>query len=114
MKVLQESEANSFKNSATCHGFEFPFETRSMNIAVVMVDGRYPQEGHLRNDVCDEIAYVLSGSGTVGVDNETHNIAAGDAVLLKAGERFWWQGSQLRMLMPCSPAFYPEQHKEVE
>lgn len=113
MQVLTQSQANEFTNSETCKGLEFPFESNQMNIAVVEVNGRYPQTGSLLNEECDEMGYVLSGSGTVGTDDETHDITTGDAVYIKAGERFWWQGDNLRMLMPCSPPFYPEQHKEV-
>jgi quercetin dioxygenase-like cupin family protein len=113
VQVLSESDANTFTNSENCSGFEFPFNSSQLNIAVVEVNGRYPQTGSLLNEECDEIGYVLSGTGTVGTEDETHEIKAGDAVFIKAGETFWWQGQNLRMLMPCSPPFYPEQHKEV-
>lgn len=47
------------------------------------------------------------------MSSEQH-LTKGDAVLIEPGEVFYWQGDQLEMLMPCSPAFYPEQHKEVD
>gem|GEM_PF-2374449 len=30
----------------------------------------------------------------------------------KVGERYFWDG-QMTMFVPCTPAWYPEQHKEV-
>ncbi len=113
MKVIKKSDIVSFSNSSTCSGFEFAFGDKDLNAAVVTVNGRYPENGHLVNEVCKEIAYVLSGSGLVGVDNTIHELNQGDAVLIKPGERFFWEGKNLEMLMPCSPAFYPQQHKEV-
>jgi hypothetical protein len=34
--------------------------------------------------------------------------------MVNPGERFYWEGNALEMLMPCAPAFSPAQHKEVE
>jgi mannose-6-phosphate isomerase-like protein (cupin superfamily) len=113
MKVIKKSQTVSFSNSPTCSGLEFQFNDKDLNAAVVTVDGRYPDQGHLVNEVCKEIAYVLSGSGSVGVDDVVHELQPGDAVLINPGERFFWHGDALQMFMPCSPAFYPEQHKEV-
>jgi mannose-6-phosphate isomerase-like protein (cupin superfamily) len=114
MKKIKSTETNSFSNSDTCSGFEFPFEDKDLNIAVITVNGRYPEKGYLTNEVCKEIGYVLSGSGAVGKsDGEIQTLSKGDAVLIEAGEIFYWQGDNLEMLMPCSPAFYPEQHKEI-
>jgi len=110
MKRITKSQTVHFTNSPTCSGFEFPFKDKDLNIAVVTVDGRYPDTGHVVNKVCKEIAYVLSGSGSVHVDGVAHRLEPGDAVLLNPGEKFFWQGEKLEMLMPCSPAFYPEQH----
>lgn len=114
MKVIYNSETVSFSNSSTCEGIEFPFKDEDINIAVVTVDGRYPDKGHLMNEISKEIACVISGSGIVGVDEVEHALQPGDAVLIRPGERFFWQGDNLRMLMSCIPAFKPEQHKEVE
>jgi mannose-6-phosphate isomerase-like protein (cupin superfamily) len=114
MKILTKSETVGFSNSDTCSGFEFQFEDRELNVAVVTVYGRYPDEGHLVNEVCREIAYVFSGTGSVGVEDEKYTLNPGDAVHIEPGERFYWQGDELKMLMACSPAFYPEQHKEVK
>ena len=113
MQIITRSQATPFSNSSTCKGLEFAFGDKDLNVALVTVNGRYPAEGHLINEVCKEIAYVVSGTGKVGVHDQIHELGVGDAVLIQPGERFYWEGDDLQMLMPCSPAFYPEQHKEV-
>jgi mannose-6-phosphate isomerase-like protein (cupin superfamily) len=113
MLVISKSERVPFTNSPTCSGLEYQFGDKNLNIAIVTVDGRYPETGLLTNDVCTEIAYVLDGTGVVTVGNEARKLAADDAVLIQPGEKFAWQGTKLRMLMPCSPAFYPEQHRQA-
>lgn len=115
MKIVRSDQAKAFSNSATCKGLEFPFDDRQLNIAIVTVDGRYPETGYVTNEVCREIGYVLSGTGAVCLrDGSEQPLAKGDAVLLEPGEVYYWRGQELEMLMPCSPAFYPEQHKEIE
>jgi len=114
MKVIAKTGITPFSNSLTCKGFGYEFGDKDLNIAVATITGRYPDKGHLVNEVCKEIAYVLSGSGQVGVDNQTYDLHPGDAVLILPGERYFWQGQNLQMLMPCSPAFDPQQHKEVD
>lgn len=114
MKVIKSSEKVPFSNSSTCSGYSYGFGDAALDIAIVTVDGRYPERGSLVNEVCKEIGYVLSGTGTVGVGSETRELEPGDAVMIQPGEHFYWQGNGLTMLMPCSPAFDPKQHKEVE
>lgn len=114
MKTIKKADAISFSNSSTCTGFAFAFGDKDLDIAVVTVDGRYPEKGQLINEKCKEIAYVLSGNGKVGVDGKVQQLNPGDAVLIIPGEKFFWEGNKLEMLMPCSPAFYKEQHKEVD
>jgi mannose-6-phosphate isomerase-like protein (cupin superfamily) len=113
MKVITKAQTDRFSNSDSCRGYGFSFGDKDLDIALVTVNGRYPAEGHLTNEACKEIGYILSGSGKVGVDDEAYDLEPGDAVLINPGERFYWEGKHLRMLMPCNPAFYPEQHKEV-
>jgi len=33
--------------------------------------------------------------------------------LIEPGEKYYWEG-KMTMFMPCVPAWYAEQHKEVE
>jgi mannose-6-phosphate isomerase-like protein (cupin superfamily) len=115
MNSIQKSNANSFSNGPTCTGYEYSFGDKDMNIAVVTVNGRYPETGYVMNEVCKEVGYVLSGRGSISVvGGDMRNLETGDAVMIQPGEKFFWQGDSLEMLMPCSPAFYPEQYKIVE
>jgi len=114
MKVIKKPDTARFSNSPTCAGYEYSFDDKDLNIAVVTVNGRYPEKGYILNEVCKEVGYILSGSGSVSViGKDAQQLHPGDAVMIQPNEKFFWQGKSLEMLMPCSPAFYPEQHKEV-
>lgn len=92
---------------------EYPLEDKDINGAVIELSGRYPDTGRVVNLKCKEIAYVISGSGKIVVENEEINLSEGDMILVEPGEKYFWEG-KLKIFVPCAPAWYPEQHKEVE
>jgi len=112
MKILKSQQAQEFKNGDTCTAFEYPLEEKSINIAVIKLKGRYPETGQAMNTECKEIAYVTEGSGKVSVEDKTIEVNKGDVVLIEPGEKFYWDG-ELTMLMPCTPAWTPEQYKHI-
>lgn len=113
MKVITNSQTNKFANSNTCYGVQYSFDEKELNIAVITIDGRYPSKGHLVNEVINEVVYVLRGQGGVGVDDKFNKLKPGDAVYIKSGERYYLEG-KMQVYVPCAPAFFPEQHKEVK
>jgi hypothetical protein len=115
VKSVQKSSAVKFTNGPTCAGIEYSFDDKDLNIAVVTVNGRYPETGYVTNDVCKEAGLVLGGSGKLCLENGvTTSVQMGDAVLIQPGEKYFWEGESLEMMMPCSPAFYPEQHQAIQ
>lgn len=113
MIFVPKSRAVRFKNSDTCWGLEYPFDDPDINGAVGIVDGRYPEDGFVMNEKCKEVVYVISGRGSLSTRTESVKLAPGDAALIPAGESYFFEGKKLKIFMPCAPAWYPEQHKEV-
>ena len=113
MKYVPKKSAIKFQNSKTCWGLEYPFDDPDINGAVGIVDGRYPESGFVVNEKCKEAVYVISGSGYLTTDSDSVKLEAGDAALIPAGEPYFFEGKKLTIFMPCTPAWYPEQHKET-
>lgn len=114
MKRVQKAEAVAFTNGPTCSGQEYSFGDNGLNIALVTVNGRYPESGYVMNEVCKEAGYVVGGIGALCLESsEKIAVAEGDAILLQPGEKYYWEGESLVLVMPCAPAFYPEQHKKI-
>jgi mannose-6-phosphate isomerase-like protein (cupin superfamily) len=86
---------------------------KDINVAYVEIRGRYPDKGRVTNEVCKEMAYITEGKGKIVVEGEEIELNELDLILLEPGERYYWEGN-LKMVVPCTPAWYPEQHKEVE
>ena len=113
MKVVYKNQAKEFKNSDVCTAIEYPMEDKDINGAVIELTGRYPDKGRAVNLKCKELAYVIKGAGRAVVEDEEIKLQEGDLILIEPGEKFFWEGN-MTMFMPCTPAWYPEQHKEVE
>ena len=113
MKFVQKSQRQAFKNSDACTAYEYPFEDRDINGAVIELDGRYPDSGRVVNNVCKELVYIIQGSGKVFVEGDEKLLSVGDMLMILPGEKYYFEG-KLEMLMPCTPAWYLEQHEEVE
>jgi mannose-6-phosphate isomerase-like protein (cupin superfamily) len=80
------------------------------NGTVAEVTGRYPTVGWGRNNVSDEIVYVVSGSGTLETPEKNILLNAGDVAFVPKGQKIAWNGKDLVMFLPCVPAWRPEQH----
>ena len=113
MKIIHKNQTEKFKNSDVCTAIEYPLGDKDINGAIVELSGRYPDEGRVVNLKCKELAYIIEGSGRVVVEGEEAMLNKGDLILIEAGEKYFWEGD-LKMFVPCTPAWYPEQHKEVK
>lgn len=113
MKVIRKDQTEKLKNSDVCTAIEYPLGDKDINGAMIELKGRYPDKGRVVNLKCKELSYVIEGLGRVVVEGEEVKLEKGDLVLIEPGEKYFWEGN-LIMFMPCTPAWYPEQHKEVE
>ncbi len=113
MKVAHKDQTEKFKNSDGCTAIEYHLVDKDINGAVIELSGRYPDKGRVMNEKCKEMSYIIEGSGKVVVEGEEVKLEEGDLILIEPGEKYFWEGN-LKMFVPCVPAWYPEQHKEVE
>ncbi|NOQ68241.1 cupin domain-containing protein [Patescibacteria group bacterium] len=113
MKIIKKNQAEVHKNSDACVAIEYPLDDKDINGAVIELNGRYPDKGRVVNSKCKEIAYVIKGTGKVIVEGQEIKFKGEDLILIELGEKYHWEGNFI-MFVSCAPAWYPEQHKEVE
>lgn len=90
-------------------------EDPDINGAIAKISGKYPDSGFVVNEECKELLYVISGTGKLTTKDESVELNPGDQVLIDQGELFRYESTQnLVVLAACSPAWRPEQHKEVQ
>lgn len=113
MTIARKEQTKEIKIGETMIAYEYPLLDDALHGAVVKLNGRYPLQGRVVNEKCTEIGYVIEGSGKLILEGEEIDFKEGDQLLIKPGQRYYWE-AQATMFMPCAPAWYPEQHKEVE
>ncbi len=112
MKLVKEKEAQKFENSAKCKVLEYGIEDKDINLATAIISGRYPDTGYCVNQECKELIYVIEGKGSLNKKDEKIEFEQGDAILIDKGEIYYWDAN-CTIIMPCTPAWYPEQHKLI-
>lgn len=113
MKIIESTQTNEFKNSDNCIAIEYPLNDKDINLAIIKLKARYPDKGSAINKRCKEIAYINKGKGQVTINGLTKRLSKGDVVFIDKGEKYFWNGN-MEMVMPCTPAWNPEQHSIVD
>ena len=113
MKIVRYEESEKMSNGKDCNVWEYPLGDSDINCAVSEINGRFPDDGYCYNEICKEMFFVSSGSGILHFQNgECINFNEKDVLLIEPGEVYYLEGS-CTLVIPCSPAWYPEQHKRV-
>ncbi|MFC1600624.1 AraC family ligand binding domain-containing protein [Patescibacteria group bacterium] len=113
MKIVRKKDRIKYKNSDVCTAYEYHFGDKDINGAVIELNGRYPDKGKVVNRVCKEIVHVISGKGTLNINGKEFLIQKDDQALIEPGEMYFFEGKMI-FFTPCTPSWYPEQHKEVD
>ena len=111
---IKQSESTKINNSDACTIWEYAYPSDASSVAVAHIDGRYPAAGRVVNTECEEVYYVLSGSGVVHMDQEELSIAEGDLCYFSANESWCVEGDSLKLLVVNAPKWRPEQHEIIE
>ncbi|MBP7875513.1 cupin domain-containing protein [Candidatus Woesebacteria bacterium] len=113
MHIARKEDTKKIKIGTTMVAYEYDILDPAIHGTLVELSGRYPEIGRVVNEKCSELAYVVSGSGKLVIEGDEIEFKDGDQLSVRPGERYYWVANAV-MFMPCSPAWYPEQHKEVD
>ena len=113
MKIT-EKDTKKHAHSKSCKVYEYEFPSKLFNCATAKITGRYPDKGRVVNKECEEIYYVLSGSGVLHSDRGEFKLKKGDLYHFKKGEKYWVEGKDMHIFMSNAPPWTPEQHINLE
>lgn len=106
--LIKESEVQKFVQP-TCTVLEYG-GSDEMDIAVAMINGRYPETGEARNTKSVMMYLVLSGKGTVMIEGQKYKIKKGDVVSFGKGKWYWTEGN-FSAVIASSPRWSPNQYE---
>ncbi|HYF28980.1 MAG TPA: cupin domain-containing protein [Candidatus Paceibacterota bacterium] len=110
MRIIRSTEARLFNGGPSFQSHEYDTHEPDLNVAKVMITGRVPATGTMRNTKVKEIVYVEAGTGTITIGGKTHEIGAGDVIFYEPFEEVAWEG-ELTLIIACTPAWSLEQHE---
>jgi mannose-6-phosphate isomerase-like protein (cupin superfamily) len=113
MNIAQRKQAKIIKLSKTATAYEYPIMDNAIHGAVIEINGRYPEKGRVINEKVTELGFVIEGSGKIVIEDKEINFKKDDQILIKPKQRYYWD-AKATLFMPCAPAWYPEQHKQVK
>lgn len=112
MKVIPKEQAKEYTNR-NCYGFEYDLGSKEIDGAIVNVSGKFPESGMAVNEECKEMAYIVEGDGQITIEGEQFDIKSDDLIVIDKGEKYFWEGN-FKLFVYCTPAWFPQQHKQVD
>ncbi|CAM2857965.1 Cupin domain [Legionella steigerwaltii] len=113
MKISLKHQTTEHSNATSCKVTEHHLNDPMLDCAIAKISGRYPEARRVVNLGCNELVYVFQGEGKVVVNHTEYKLAAGDAVVIEAGEKYYWEGN-MQLFISCRPAWNKEQHQLVD
>lgn len=94
--------------------WEYPIHNEKLGVALAKINGRFPDSGKTVNKVCQEIYYIISGSGKIFIEDKEFELNEEDVFLIDAGKRYYVIGENLILACSTSPDWYPEQQNIIK
>jgi mannose-6-phosphate isomerase-like protein (cupin superfamily) len=113
MKYVRLQDAETFVNGTTCTVYEYGGD-EALSGAIAEINGRYPENGWAANTAVKEMVFVLSGSGKIVTKQGERLLQKDTMALIDINEQYYFEGEQLRIFMPTTPAWTPDQYKVIE
>ena len=110
----KQSEALGFEIPGGTKGRLYPAHPNGeQSLAVVQMDGHYPEKGWSLNDVCTETIYLQEGTFTIEAGSETYTLNPGDQLMILPGTKYRISGSGTAAVL-ISPSWDSNQNHIVE
>lgn len=106
MKIIIKDERKIYKTDNST-SYEYPFEIKNIDCAVVEINGRHPVLGWQRNTQVDEMIYCKSGIAEICfINTEPKTLKEDDAVFIPKNEWYYWSEKTNGVFVPvCNPAW---------
>ena len=105
------AEAQAFEIPGGSTGRLYPDHPRGEHtLAVVTLDGVYPEEGLSCNEVCTETLYLVRGHLEATVADETSELGPGDMLVILPRHPYRLVGDA-EVVVVITPAWRPEQNR---
>jgi len=112
--LIRKKDVVMTQENTVSRFLEYTFSFKNASLGVSEIHGRYPNIGYDVDEEVEASWYIESGTGKIWIAGETCVVEPGDMVHIEAGEKFWIEGDNLRLIVCSSPVWTPQQHKHLE
>jgi len=112
--LIKKEDARLTYSPNSCLISEYDHPTKCLSCARAIINGRYPENKRAVNLECEQIYYVISGSGEIHSDKGDFEVQEGDSYHFERREKFWVNGSRLVLVVMNSPRWDKEQYEVVD
>lgn len=109
MIFIKEEDVKKNEKNSVNYVMEYDFLDEEINLSIVRIYGRMPEQGTARNTKCKEMVYVMEGSGVIYLTDKSYGFRSGDAFLIPTNEKYYIEGN-CKLVVSCTPAFTVDQH----
>lgn len=111
---VKKEAAQEFSIPGGTRGRIYPSSPKGdQTIAMVEMDGVYPERGYSRNDFCTETIFMLEGFFELEADGKKYHLEAGDLFMVLPGMQYRISGKG-RSIDFISPAWDKSQNHIIE
>ena len=112
MKIIRKNETTQHKNNDICVVSDYSFGDNDIDLGIAEINGKYPENGYVVNEISKEMIYVLEGNGTIYFEDEKYTFNEGDAFIIEPNEKYYWEAN-CKLVISCTPPWSEEQHNLV-
>lgn len=114
MEFIKKEKAE-FYNGDGYSGMDYPSLDKDINFAVIKINSRSPKTGYQVNTECKGLFYIIKGNGTIFMKENKEKIEfnQGDVIIIDKNEYYAFEGN-FEAAVPCTPAWYSEQHIYID
>ena len=112
--LIKKNQSIKKSNSKNCTVWEYPTPSKLMTGATALINGRYPDSGRAANMECEEIYYVISGTGIIHSDKGDFKIEEGDQYFFEKKEKYFVEGKKLFIFLVNAPQWTLGQYKSFK
>jgi mannose-6-phosphate isomerase-like protein (cupin superfamily) len=107
---VPKAEAEKIPSTPHCTVWEYRVPSQTSSFCTAKISGRYPETGEAANSGCEQLYYVISGSGTIHSERGDFPLEKGDLYHFQKGEWYWVEGKKLTVAVVNSPPWSQEQY----
>lgn len=111
--LIKKSESLKKELWSNCTVREYKWESKVLSSAKSTINGRLPEKWTFKNRKCEEVYFVISGTGKIYSNKWVFKLNEWDVYHFDKWEKYYVEWDKLEIVISNSPKREPEQFEIV-